>query len=98
MQYYLDLLLERSAAQWAACIVGLSLALASLDYVLLYRPQSGGIARVKAGLEIARLEQTRLRRQADRLPRLREDHAALRRALRSPSARAWPSPWTPSRG
>ncbi|MDE0213257.1 MAG: type 4a pilus biogenesis protein PilO [Deltaproteobacteria bacterium] len=83
MQYYLDLLLERSAAQWAACIVGVSLALASLDYILLYRPQSGGIARVKAGLEIARLEQARLRRQAERLPRLREDLAALRRALRS---------------
>lgn len=83
MQYYLDLLFERSAAQWAACIVGVSLALASLDYVLLYRPQSGGIARVRAGLEIARLEKARLRRQADRLPRLREDLAALRRALPS---------------
>ncbi|MCY4485533.1 MAG: type 4a pilus biogenesis protein PilO [Deltaproteobacteria bacterium] len=83
MQYYLDLLLERSAAQWAACILGASLALAALDYALLYRPQSGSIDRVEAGLEIARLEQTRLRRQADQLPRLREDLAALRGALRS---------------
>lgn len=81
MQYYLDLLFGCSAAQWAACIVGVSLALASLDYVLLYRPQSGGIARVQADLEIARIEQARLRRQADRVPRLREDLAALRRAL-----------------
>ena len=83
MRYYLDLLLERSAAQWAACILGVILALAALDYVLLYRPQSGSIARVKAGLEIARLEQARLRRQAGRLPRLREDLAALRRVLRA---------------
>ncbi len=82
MQYYLDLLLERSAAQWTACVLGVILALAALDYVLLYRPESGSIARVKAGLEIARLEQARLRRQADRLPRLREELAALRRALR----------------
>lgn len=88
MQYYLDLLLERSAAQWALCIVGMILALAALDYVLVYRPQAGRIAQVEAGLEIARLEQARLRRQADRLPRLREDLDVLLRALRSRLPRA----------
>ena len=83
MQYYLDLLLERSAVHWALCILGMMLALTGLDYVLLHRPQSASIARVEAGLEIARLEHARLRRQAERLPRLREDLAALRRAMRS---------------
>ncbi len=83
MWYYLDLLLERSAAQWALAIAGVILALIALDYVVLYRPLSQGIARVHAGLEIARLEQTRLRRQADQAPRLRQELAALRRALRS---------------
>ena len=88
MQYYLDFLLERSAAQWAPCVLGMVLALAALDYLLVYRPQAGGIAQVEAGVEIARLEQARLRRQADRLPRLREEFAALRRALHSRLPRA----------
>lgn len=88
MRYYLDLLLERSAAQWASCILGVILTLVALDYVLLYRPQSGSIARIKAGLEIARLEQTRLRRKADQLPRLRDDLVALRRVLHSRVPRA----------
>ena len=59
------------------------LALAALDYGLVYRPRAGGIAHTTGELELARVEETRLRKLLGRLPGLRDQEEALRRELRS---------------
>ncbi len=83
MRYYLDLLLERSLAQQILFVLGVIFLLAALDYVLVHRPQAGRIARAAAELDLARLDEARLRRELGRLPRLRDELAGLRRELRS---------------
>lgn len=83
MRYYLDLLLERPFGQRILFLAGLVLALAALDYGLVYRPRAGSIAHTTGQLELARVEETRLRKLLDRLPGLRDQEEALRRELRS---------------
>ena len=83
MRYYLDLLLDRPLGQQIMLLLGMVLLLAALDYVLVYRPQAHGIGRTTAALELAHLEEARLRRELARLPQLREELAGLRRGLRS---------------
>lgn len=82
MQHYLDLLLERPLGQHILILAGLVLALAALDYGLVYRPRATGIARTTAELELARLEGARLRKVLGRLPGLRDQEETLRRDLR----------------
>ena len=83
MHYYLDLLLERPPGQLILLLAGLVLALAALDYGLVYRPRAGGIARTASEIELARVEEARLRKLLGRLPGLRDQEEALRRELRS---------------
>ena len=83
MHYYLDLLLERPLGQRILFFTGLVLALAALDYGLVYRHQAGGIARTTRELELARVEEMRLRKLLGRLPGLRDQEETLRRDLRS---------------
>ena len=83
MRHYLDLLLERSLAQRLLFLLGAVLLLAALDYALLHRPRARSIARAAARLDLARLDEARLRRELGRLPGLREELAGLRRELRS---------------
>ena len=82
MQHYLDLLLERPLGQRIFILAGLVLALAALDYGLVYRPRATGIARTTAELELARFEGARLRKVLGRLPGLRDQEETLRRDLR----------------
>ena len=87
MRYYLDVLLERvlerSLAQRVGYLAATVLALAALDYVLVYRHLAGGIVRATEALELARLDEARLRADLGRLPQLRGEIAALRRQLHS---------------
>ena len=83
MRHYLDLLLERPLPHRVLFLLGTMLLLAALDYALLYRPQTGSIARATAQLDLARLDEARLRRELGRLPQLREELAGLRRELQS---------------
>ena len=83
MRYYLDLLLERPPAQRMLFLLATALLLGALDYFLVYRPQAGRIARTTAQLDLARLDEARLRRELSRLPQLREELAGLHRELRS---------------
>ena len=83
MPYYLDLLLQRSLAQRTLLLLGTILLVAALDYVLVYRPQAGRIVRATAALELARLDEARLRRELERLPGLRKELAGLRRERQS---------------
>ncbi len=88
MRYYLDLLLERSLVQQILLVLGSILLLGALDHVLVHRPQAGRLARAAADLDLARLDEARLRRELGRLPQLREELAGLRRELQRRLARA----------
>ena len=83
MNYYLGLLLERPPAQRILLLLGTALFLGALDYALVYRPQAGRIARATDQLELAGLDEARLRRELARLPQLREELTGLRRETRS---------------
>ena len=81
--YYLDLLLQRSLAQRTLLLLGTILFVAALDYVIVHRPQAGRVARATAEIELARLDEARLRRELERLPGLRKELAGLRRERQS---------------
>ena len=83
MRYYLDTLLELPLAQRILFIAAMVLALAALDYALVYRRQAGGIRRATEGIEVARLDEARLRAELGRLPQLRTEAGALRQELHS---------------
>ncbi len=87
VRYYLDVLLEglleRPLAQRALYFAATVLALAALDYVIVYRHLAGGIVRATEELELARLDEARLRADLGRLPQLRGELAGLRRELHS---------------
>ena len=92
MEYYLDLLLDRPLAQRVALIAGLVLTLAVADYALVHRRQAARIVHVTEELDRSRLQEARARSELSRLPRLREEAAALRRELRSRLPRGTGSP------
>lgn len=83
MRYYLDLLLERPPAQRMLFLLATALLLGASDYFLVHRPFADRIARTTAQLDLARLDEARLRRELSRLPQLREELAGLRRELQS---------------
>ena len=83
MRYYLDVLLELPLAQRILFTVAVVLALAALDYALVYRGQAGRIEHATEEIELARLDEARLRAELGRLPQLRQEVAALRRELHS---------------
>lgn len=83
MRYYLGLLLELPLSRQLLFVTALVLALAGLDYALVYRHQAGRIARTAADLDLVRLDEARSRAQLGRLPRLRKEAATLRRTLLS---------------
>ena len=92
MEYYLDLLLDRPLAQRVALIAGLVLTLAAADYALVHRRQAARIVHVTEEFDRSRLQEARARSELSRLPRLREEAAALRRELRSRFPRGTGSP------
>ena len=83
MRYYLDVLLELPLAQRILFTVAVVLALAALDYALVYRGQAGRIGRATEGIELARLDEARLRAELGRLPQLHQEAGALRQELHS---------------
>ncbi len=83
MRYYLDVLLERPLAQRVLYFAGTALVLVALDYVLVYRHLAGRVVRATEEIELARLDEARLRADLGRLPQLRGEIAALRRELHS---------------
>ena len=83
MRYSLDVLLERPLPQRILFIGAMVLAVAGLDYALVYRHQAGRIVRTTEELKLAGLAEARLRAELARLPKLRRELAALRRELRS---------------
>ncbi len=92
MRYYLDIVLERPRGQGVLFLTALVLAVAALDYGLVYRRQAAAIHRTAADLELVRTQETRLRAELSRAPRLRKEAAALRRELQARLPRQADSP------